>query len=475
MGRQGPSSSRALGIALVLIAVHGGCASPGEPDLSELYTRPARYHDELRNPVVVIPGILGSKLRDSKTGLQVWGAFGGGAIDPETPDGARAIALPMKEGVPLAELRDAVTPAGVLDRLTVNFAGLPLGLKAYFYILRALGVGGYRDEGLALAGAVDYGKDHFTCFQFDYDWRRDNVENARRLDAFLREKAEYVHEQRLARYGRSGPVKFDIVAHSMGGLVARWYLRYGTQEPPPSGAAKPTWAGAAMVDRLVIVGTPNGGSVQSLLQLVRGASFAPILPSYRAAILGTMPSVYQLLPRTRHGAVVLGEKGERVQNLYDSKLWETEGWGLLAKDQEPVLAELLPDVADPAQRRRIARDHLSKCLARARAFHEALDAPATAPSSVSIHLFAGDAVDTDAVVAIGKDGALEVVEKAPGDGTVTRASALLDERAGATWVPHLVSPIAWRSIRFLFTDHLGITKDPAFTDNVLWLLLEDAR
>jgi hypothetical protein len=28
---------------------------------------------------------------------------------------------------------------------------------------------------------------------------------------------------------------------------------------------------------------------------------------------------------------------------------------------------------------------------------------------------------------------------------------------------------------FLFSDHLGLTKDPAFTDNVLYLLLEDPR
>ena len=41
-------------------------------------------------------------------------------------------------------------------------------------LLGVLGVGGYRDMDLGLAGAIDYGTDHFTCFQFDYDWRRDN-------------------------------------------------------------------------------------------------------------------------------------------------------------------------------------------------------------------------------------------------------------------------------------------------------------
>lgn len=44
---------------------------------------------------------------------------------------------------------------------------------------------------------------------------------------------------------------------------------------------------------------------------------------------------------------------------------------------------------------------------------------------------------------------------------------------GAAWSPRLVSPIPWTRAQFLFTDHLGMTKDAAFTDNVLYLLLEE--
>jgi hypothetical protein len=53
----------------------------------------------------------------------------------------------------------------------------------------------------------------------------------------------------------------------------------------------------------------------------------------------------------------------------------------------------------------------------------------------------------------------------------------MDERytEGAKWSPRLVTPIKWSSVNFLFTDHLGLTKDPAFTDNVLYLLLEAPR
>jgi hypothetical protein len=60
----------------------------------------------------------------------------------------------------------------------------------------------------------------------------------------------------------------------------------------------------------------------------------------------------------------------------------------------------------------------------------------------------------------------------PGDGVVLRRSALLDERQGDAALGRLISPIGWYQSLFLFSDHLGLTKDPAFTDNVLHFLLE---
>ena len=67
---------------------------------------------------------------------------------------------------------------------------------------------------------------------------------------------------------------------------------------------------------------------------------------------------------------------------------------------------------------------------------------------------------------------MEVAAQAPGDGTVLRSSALMDERLGGEWAPHLATPIDWEHVTFLFSNHLGMTRDPVFTDNVLYLLLE---
>lgn len=463
-----------LGASVVWTTGCGG--SHAVADLGSIYDRSAQWHGPERNPVILIPGILGSKLIDSAGGTVVWGAFSGGYADPGEAEGARLIALPMAEGSTLAELKDGVRPGGVLENLRVKFLGLPFAVDAYVNILTTLGIGGYVDAALAEAYPVDYGDDHFTCFQFDYDWRRDNVENARRLHRFIQEKRTYVQGELERRFGMSDvDVKFDIVAHSMGGLVAHYYLRYGDQ-PLPDDGSDPivTWAGARNVEKVVMIAPPNLGSVEALVQLTEGKKFGLLQPRYEPALLGTMPSLYQLLPRSRHRTVTTMDS--EAVDLLDPALWVANGWGLADPDQDPVLAELLPQEAGAETRGRIARDHLGKCLDRAARFQRALDSPAPAPDNLEFCLFAGDAEPTAARVVVDPaTGKVTVTGRAPGDGTVLRTSVLADERPANAWSPHLVSPIDWHSVVFLFTDHLGLTRDPEFTDNLLYLLLEAPR
>jgi len=471
---------RGFGISMVIATtITVGCTSRIlTPELGTLYTRTAKYQDPYRNPVIVIPGILGSKLVDPASGRIVWGAFGGESINPTTPDGARLLSLPMQENATLSQLKDEVHSAGALDRIRIEFAGLPITLNAYTRILTTLGAGGFRDDQLGEAGQIDYGDEHYTCFQFDYDWRRDNIENAQRLARFIVEKKAIVAQEIKKRFGVSHhDVKFDIVAHSMGGLITRYFLRYGDTDLPEDGSAlEVTWAGAEHVQRVILVGTPNSGSLNAINQLVEGVRFSPVLPEFKAAIIGTMPSVYQLLPRTRHGQVVDRKNDQPIGDLFDPHLWEQLGWGLADPDQDRYLQMLLPDEDDSDSRRRIALDHQRKCMVRARMFTAALDRPAVTPQGLDLYLFAGDAKPTSAKLAVDQiTGELEVAEYAPGDGTVLRTSAVLDERVGGHWQPRLNTPISWRGIHFIFADHLGLTADPAFSDNVLYLLLEDPR
>lgn len=450
----------------LLVASLAACSSRlGGPDLGGLYNRAAQADDQSRNPIIVIPGILGSRLREGPSGRIVWGAFEQGAADVRTADGLRALALPMAEGRPLSALQDGLIADRVLDRIRVQLFRLPIESRAYFRLLSALGVGGYRDA--SLARVVDYGDRHFTCFQFPYDWRRDIAENAALLEAFIAEKRREVEAEMRRRYGRESPVRFDLVAHSMGGLVARYFLQYGGEEAPADGSVP--WRGAAGIERAVLIAPPNAGSTDSLSRLVDGADYSFLLPHFEAALLGTMPSIYQLLPRARHGALI---EGTQAVDPLDLALWQRHGWGLLDPAQASVLQRLLPDTADPQARRRIAEDHLRKSLDRARQVQAALDRPAATPPGLRLHLIAGDAEPTLARYRIGAGGRLVADHYAPGDGLVLRASSVLDERPAQGWQARLMSPIDWRSVLFLHGDHLGLMDQPSFVDNLLYLLLE---
>lgn len=472
-----------LGLVCALLGLIGCAAGKPAADLAMIYTPGAKWHAPDRNPIIVIPGILGSRLVAKGSGEVVWGAFDLSSADPAKSAGARLLALSLEELEPddVATSRREVVVDGVLDRIVVRLLGLPIELQAYAGILATLGAGGYRDQSLGLGGGVDYGDDHFTCFQFAYDWRRDNVENAQRLAAFVQEKKTYVREQYRERFGIDRPdLKFDIVAHSMGSLLTRYYLMYGDAPLPHVGPTpEPTWAGAANVERVVLVGPPNHGSADSILQLVQGRRFSRALPTYPPALIGTFTSVYQLLPRSRHHPLAVFVEGGTVAaaqpDLFDADLWVRKGWGLAAPGGDQTLAALLPGVSDPAERRRKAVAALRRNLDRARAFTEALDQPAVLPPGLEFMIVAGDADSTPVSVAETASGKLAVAKHGPGDGVVSRASALADERADGRWIPTLRSSLSTSRTLLLPAEHLRLTRHPVFRDNVLFWLLEEPR
>ena len=457
-------------ITLFLLSLTLGCSKQYKPpNLGELYTRSAQEFHKYGNPVIVIPGILGSTLKEKNTGQVVWGAFAGDYANPETPEGARLIALPLD----VNNYNDNVVADGALERVKVSLLGLPLQLNAYINILSTLGAGGYRDDGFRIED-VDYGSEHFTCFQFAYDWRLDNSENARRLHDFILEKKDYVEKELERKYQIKREIKFDIVAHSMGGLIARYYMMYGGRGLDEIVDTEgPSWDGAELVENVILIGTPNAGSVTVVEDLLLGKDIGPFLPTYQPSIIGSMPSAYQLLTRTRHKLVV-DQNGE-VLDLFDPSVWKDHGLGLMDPEQDYMLEILLPDVKDKKERKKIAYNYLVHSLDRAKRFQEAIDLKSDPPESVKFYLMAGDSVATPSNYEVNTEtGKIKELATSHGDGTVTRSSAVMDERLGDNeWTPYVQTPIKWTNVMFLFSDHLGITRDPTFSDNILFILLEN--
>ncbi|WP_419255986.1 lipase/acyltransferase domain-containing protein (plasmid) [Caulobacter sp. ErkDOM-YI] len=461
--------------AIAGLAALPATARAGSDRLKILYNRAAQEHFPDQNPVIVIPGILGTRLVDGASGETVWGAFDG--ISPNSSDKANVsrLAFPFHRqslGPDLADLR----PDAVLDRVRVRLLGVPFQLRQYAQILSTLGAAGYRDETLHPKG-LDYGPGHISCFQFPYDWRRDNAETALALKQFMDERRLVVADGYREYHGYDvapESIRFDVVAHSMGAVMFRYFMRYGGQPLDTLGAG-PTldWAGAAYVDRAILVAPPNGGSGETMRLLLEGQDFGrPVAPRYPPSVLGSFPSVYQLLPRPWSPAI----EGVDGQRLFEAKTWIDRGWGIADPDQAPVLERLLPEVSDPDRRRHLALDHLEVSLKRAQKFHTALDSAQLAPIGFEPFLVAGDAVPTPERYRYdAQRKRLTVVSSAPGDGAVTRSSALLDHRTPSTWTPRIQSPLRFRSVLFTEQDHLGLTRTDLFSDNLLFWLLEEQR
>lgn len=209
----------------------------------------------VRHLLVVVPGIGGSALRGAD-GRPLWD------IDPAT--GSRPLRAFRELCAPGHRLREADFDDGV--RAT-RLMALPVpGLTRL--------LGGYRDLRTALFRHFDL-VDGATYSEFPYDWRRPAAHNARLL-------ARHVDE-RLTLLRRKHPdAEVILVAHSMGGLVAREYLERHDRH--------------RSVRALLTLGTPFRGAVKALDFMVNGPRVAQLRFAFLAAEFARLPSLYELLP-----------------------------------------------------------------------------------------------------------------------------------------------------------------------------------
>lgn len=111
-----------------------------------------------------------------------------------------------------------------------------------------------------------------------YDFRHGIVRAAERLDAVVRGRQEEVSEAEQA--GR-----VIVVAHSLGGLVARYWMGMGSQ---------PRWRWCRA---LITLGTPHRGASKALDWLVNGVRLCGVRLPGPSELIWDWPAVAQLLPR----------------------------------------------------------------------------------------------------------------------------------------------------------------------------------
>ena len=369
----------------------------------------------------------------------------------------------------------------------------------YHYLLRALtDFGGYREGDWE---SPPEGGDRDTFYVFAYDWRRDNVESARLL-------ARRVEALKI-KLGRPD-LRFNVVAHSMGGLVARYAAMYGDRDLAPEGVApRPTWAGASFVDKIFMFGTPNAGSMEALSVLLEGYSVTEglrrrvrLLNKLSREDVMTAPSIFQLLPHSARARFLDDNLRPLTVDLYDPEVWRRYKWSA-ANDpafREAYARGVVRGQESPTKIGTLAEldAYFEAALNRARRFHEALDAPVVDASPVRLFAFGGDCEETLAAVVITRDEKAgrwltltrpkslknvdgrkltraEVVRAMyePGDGRVTRSSLLGLGPATARASALYDSPLPLAYAAFACDLHSDLQNNRTLQDNALTLLVNE--
>ncbi|HEX4946051.1 MAG TPA: hypothetical protein VFZ34_05285 [Blastocatellia bacterium] len=424
-------------LILLLCFLTNACTilQSGKPNLPRIYAAPEMPRPTGKNPIIVVPGVLGSRLVNSKTGDVAWPKF--------TGTSSALLALPVTSSN-LAENRDDLIATEIVDR--AKFFRLTPEISFYDSLLTALEQsGGYQ------RGSIDTppsNGDRDTYYVFPYDWRRDAVESARLLTQKIIQLKQKLNRPDL---------RFDILAHSMGGLVARYAAMYGEQDVLESAEPKPDWPGAQHIARLLMFGTPNSGSMDALSTLLNGYSVLGtnwpqlrLLDALDKDATFTMPSAYQLLPHPGYARFYDEQLQPLTLDIYDTATWQKYGWSVacnaeakleeqkrferqrkkLKKKNTPEAETQLGELEAAHERMLAARvPFLQAALARAVKFQRAMDVTTTPPTSLRFYLFGGDCEPTLEAAIVGnikgQTRTLFRVSRALGKGEIRQRAAAL--------------------------------------------------
>jgi pimeloyl-ACP methyl ester carboxylesterase len=310
--------------------------------------------DEVKRPVVFVPGILGSRLCDSQERV-VWGS------------------------------RNSL---GNLSQLELDVPANPVlhpcGLVDAIQILGSLWTHNTYKSWIAGLADIGFSPEKKNLFLFAYDWRLSNFDNAKRLDAFV-----------TTNTGSGKP--FDIVAHSMGGIVSRIYLN--------------DYTSAKSVQQIIYLGTPFLGSMNAFGTIKEGWGwpFDALAGGQDvvARVSLSFPGMLELLPRYDDCCYIRkSDNSRKPLDIFDPQTWRSLGW--------------LPAAYTAPER----FERFAEALKRSNGLTSLLTQPA--PPGVYEIIFASDVHDTLRLLGM-KEGATT-----PSNWVFTSSKAMALCRSGAS-------------------------------------------
>lgn len=227
----------------------------------------SRY--DMSDFVVLLPGILGSTL--SQDGKLVWAPSAGAVLRAVRTAGGSLKRLRLPEGIGDDHPGDGVQPVDVMPDLHI-LPGIWTAHVGYDKLLKWL------ESTFGMVRVTPDGPVG-NLLPVPYDWRLSNRYNGRRLKEVVEPALRRWREQG----GRLADARVVFICHSMGGLVARWYIQRE--------------GGAEVTRKLITLGTPHRGALNALEQLINGVRKGPW--PFRIDLtefVRSLPSIHQLLP-----------------------------------------------------------------------------------------------------------------------------------------------------------------------------------
>jgi pimeloyl-ACP methyl ester carboxylesterase len=436
-----------------------GCATirPPKPDLARLYESNSSNIEQ--PPIILIHGLMGSTLVDSKTGKQFWPGSLGTLAFSNYSNLARMTG--ETEGGPHLVPGDLFTGVG--------------GVDFYSALIDTLEHVARYKRGVP---GQPVGNDRRRYYVLLYDWRKDNIEAVKQLHALIDQIRVDYHDPKL---------RVDIIAHSNGGLIANYYLRYGPNDVLDQREFYPWNEGPARIRRMVLLGTPLLGAMTSVERLMQG--FRVALRTVPVEVLATFATPFETLPHPLVSAV-LDPSGHAVDiDLYDSRVWRDNHWSVFSPVVEARVRDSAKTPAEGEQAVAALQAAFTQNLERANKFQWSLTSPFHS-EDVSIAVFGGDCALTEGHAVLEQTDSgpqlafrpgdvrkkvpgvdYEDLMLEPGDTLVTRASEVARESDDPGKPRHAFNFFPQAQSFFLCESHDTLTSNVYFQDNLLYFLL----